>query len=395
MSYAVGVIVFSVGILLSIMLHELGHFTTARHYGMKASRFFIGFGPTLWSTRRGETEYGVKALPFGGFVKIDGMTALEPIDPADEGRAFYKQRALPRLVVLCAGSFTHLVVAVLLVFGIIAATGVDPLNARPTTTVDQVEKCIPVHSSSGACTAGDPRAPAYGKLHAGDKILAVDKTAVSTYAEMSHALESHPGKVVILTVMRDGHAINVPLVPVGVPDGKRTVGKIGILPTAEGRPVSFAGSFGKTFTTLGTFITASGKALGDLPHQVGDILSGKPRDAQGAASIVDVARVSGQITSSGAGLGDVVASLLMILAEVNLAVGLLNMLPLLPFDGGHVAIIGYEETRSRLYRWTGRADPGRVDILKVLPVTYAVFAVIVGLSLVLLYAGITNPIRIQ
>jgi len=105
--------------------------------------------------------------------------------------------------------------------------------------------------------------------------------------------------------------------------------------------------------------------------------------------------VSGQITSSGAGTGAIVATLLLLLAQVNLAVGLLNMLPLLPFDGGHVAIIGFEQARRRLYRWTGRADPGRVDIMKVLPVTYAVFAVIVGLSLVLLYAGITNPIRIQ
>jgi membrane-associated protease RseP (regulator of RpoE activity) len=395
MSYAIGVIVFSVGILASIMLHELGHFATARHYGMKASRFFVGFGPTLWSTRRGETEYGVKALPFGGFVKLDGMTALEPIDPADADRAFYKQPAGRRFVVLCAGSFTHFVVAILLVFGIIAATGVDPINGGPTTTIAQVEKCVPLKLTEAACSATDPRAPAYGKLHAGDQVLAVNKTAISNYDELSHQLESHPGQLIILTVMRDGHALNVPLVTAAVKRGDKTVGKIGIAPEVKGNPVSFAGSFGKTFSTLGTFITTSGAAIGDLPHQVGDILSGKPRDNQGAASIVDVARVSGQISSSGAGLGDVVAALLMILAEVNLAVGLLNMLPLLPFDGGHVAIIGFEETRSRLYRWSGRADPGRVDIMKVLPVTYAVFAVIVGLSLVLLYAGITNPIRIQ
>jgi membrane-associated protease RseP (regulator of RpoE activity) len=389
------VIVFSVGILASIMIHELGHFATARHYGMKASRFFLGFGPTLWSTRRGETEYGVKALPFGGFVKLDGMTALEPIDPADADRAFYKQPAGRRLVVLCAGSFTHFVMAILLVFGIIAATGVDPLNAQPTTTIDQVEKCVPINAGAAACTAKDPQAPAYGRLHAGDRVVAVNKTPVATYDQLSHQLETHPGELLILTVVRDGRPLNVPLVTAAVERGDKTVGKIGIAPRVEGNPVSFAGAFGKTFSTLGRFITASGSALGDLPHQVGDIFSGKPRDEQGAASIVDVARVSGQISSSGASTGDVVAALLMILAQVNLAVGLLNMLPLLPFDGGHVAILGFEETRTRLYRILGRADPGRVDILKVLPVTYAVFAVIVGLSLVLLYAGITNPISIQ
>jgi membrane-associated protease RseP (regulator of RpoE activity) len=180
-----------------------------------------------------------------------------------------------------------------------------------------------------------------------------------------------------------------------VHEGNRTVGKIGILPKVVGKPVSFSGAFGTTFTTLGTFISKSAEAFAGLPHEVGQILSGKPRSDTSAASIVDVARVSGQITSSGAGFGDVVAALLMILAEVNLAVGLLNMLPLLPFDGGHVAIIGFEQSRTRLYRALGRRDPGRVDIMKVLPVTYAVFAVIVGLSLVLLYAGVTNPIRLQ
>jgi membrane-associated protease RseP (regulator of RpoE activity) len=394
MSYAIGVIVFSVGLIASIMVHELGHFATARRYGMKASRFFVGFGPTLWSTHRGETEYGVKALPFGGFVKIDGMTSLEPIDPADEARAFYKQPAGRRLVVLCAGSFTHFVMAILLVFGIIAATGVDPLNSSPTTTLAEISTCVPLKADSVSCE-GAPRAPAYGRLHAGDEILAVNKTAVSTYDEFAHQIEAHPGQLVTLTVLRDGNPVNVPLVPVAAKRGDATVGKIGVSPRVDGNPVSFAGAFGTTFKTLGTFITASGRALGDLPRNVGDILSGKPRDDQGAASIVDVARVSGQISSSGAGLGNVVASLLMILAEVNLAVGLLNMLPLLPFDGGHVAIIGFEESRSRLYRLFGRADPGRVDIMKILPVTYAVFAAIVGLSLVLLYAGITNPISIE
>ena len=156
------------------MLHEAGHFATAKAYGMKASRFFVGFGPTLWSFRRGETEYGVKALPFGGFVKIDGMTALEEIAPEDEPRAFYKQPPGKRTVVLSAGSFMHFVIAILLVFGIIAATGQDPLHSKPTTTIDQVESCVPLNPNASACTANDPRAPAFGKLHAGDRVTSVD-----------------------------------------------------------------------------------------------------------------------------------------------------------------------------------------------------------------------------
>jgi membrane-associated protease RseP (regulator of RpoE activity) len=288
----------------------------------------------------------------------------------------------------------HFVIAIALVFGIIAVTGVDPLHSRPTTTIEQVEKCVPLTVDAVSC-AGSPRAPAYGKLRAGDQVTAVNGQAVSTYEQLAHRLESLPGKTITLSVLRDGHPMSVAMTTIGVKRGGKLEGKIGISPRVVGDAVSFTGAFGKTFTTLGKFVTSTGSAVAGLPHEVAQILSGKPRSNQSAASIVDVARVSGQITSSGASFGDIVASLLLILAELNLFVGLSNMLPLLPFDGGHVAILGFEEARSRVYRAIGRRDPGRVDIMKVLPVTYAVFAVFVGLSLILLYAGITNPIRLQ
>ena len=140
---------------------------------------------------------------------------------------------------------------------------------------------------------------------------------------------------------------------------------------------------------------STGSAIGGLPREVAGIIQGKPRDANGAASVVDVARVSGQISSSGASTRQIVSSLLLLIAELNLFVGIFNLLPLLPLDGGHVAILGFEETRSRLARLFGRRDPGRVDIMKVLPLTYAVVAVFVALSVILLYAGIANPIRLQ
>jgi membrane-associated protease RseP (regulator of RpoE activity) len=395
MSYALGVIAFSVGLLLSVMLHEAGHFTTAKAFGMKASRFFVGFGPTLWSFRRGETEYGVKALPFGGFVKIDGMTSLEEIAPEDEARAFYRQPAGRRTIVLSAGSFVHFVIAILLVFGIIAATGQDPLHSHLTTTIDQVEPCVQLNANSDACTAKDPRAPALGKLQVGDKVESVDGIAVPDYTALVHQLQVHPGQSVTMQVLRDGKPITVTLTTVAVERDGKEVGKIGISPRVIGTPVSFAGAFGKTFSTLGTFITSTGKAITGLPHEVHQALTGEQRSDKSAESIVDVARVSGQISSSGAGAGNIAASLLLILAELNLFVGLFNLLPLLPLDGGHIAIVGFEVARSRFYRVIGRRDPGRVDIMKVLPLTYAVVAVFVGLSLILLYAGITNPIRLQ
>lgn len=396
MSYALGVIAFSLGLLLSVMLHEAGHFTTAKAFGMKASRFFVGFGPTLWSFRRGETEYGVKALPFGGFVKIDGMTALEPVAPEDEPRAFYRQSAGKRTIVLLAGSFMHFVIAILLVFGIIAATGQDQLNGHPTATIAQVEACVPMNPNANGCATTDPRAPALGKLRSGDTITSVDGVAVSTYTGLVDQLQSHPGESITLDLMRDGHPMSVTMTTVKVRDKAGTeIGKIGISPQVVGNSVSFAGAFGRTFSTLGTFVSGTGKAIGKLPHEIHQIFSGQQRSSDSPASVVDVARVSGQISSSGLGVGDKVAVLLLILAQLNLFVGLFNLLPLLPLDGGHIAIIGFEKARSGIYRLVGRADPGRVDIMKVLPLTYAVVAVFVGLSAILLYAGITNPIRLQ
>ena len=395
MSYALGVIAFVVALLASVMLHEFGHFATAKHYGMKATKFFVGFGPTLWSTRRGETEYGVKAIPAGGFVKIIGMTPLEDIEPGDEDRVFYKQRPFHRFVVLVAGSVTHLILAVLILFGVIATYG-DPVNSVATLTIDSTPKCVALDPNATACAKTDPAAPAYGKLRSGDRIVALDGKQVTSYDELRKQLQASPGRPVALTFVRDGKTRTVQLTPVAVPaaHGDKTVGKVGISPVVEPKQLSVAAAVPRTFTTLGSFFTSTASALGDLPHQVSLILQNKPR-GNGAASVVDIARVSGQVAQAQLSLGDRVASLLLIVAQVNFFIGIFNLLPLLPLDGGHIAILGYEEGRSRLYRRLGRRDPGRVDLLKIMPVTYAVVALFIGLSLLLVYAGIVNPIRIQ
>src|SRR5690348_9883868 len=159
MSFLLGVAIFIVALLASIMLHEAGHFATAKMFGMKATQFFVGFGRTIWSRQKGETEYGVKAIPAGGFVKIVGMTDLEEIDPGDEDRAFYRQPAPQRLVVLSAGSLVHFVLAVVLLFIVLATTG-DILKADPTLKISQVSSCVPRDPNEAACSAADPRAPA-------------------------------------------------------------------------------------------------------------------------------------------------------------------------------------------------------------------------------------------
>jgi membrane-associated protease RseP (regulator of RpoE activity) len=393
-SYAVGVIAFSVALLLSVMLHEAGHFVTAKAFGMKASRFFVGFGPTLWSFKRGETEYGVKALPAGGFVKIEGMTALEDLAPEDEARAFYKQPARQRVVVLCAGSFVHFLIAIFLVFGILAATGQDPIRTSGVS-VAAVSKCVTA-APSGLCKKGDPPAPAFGRLRAGDVLESINGQPAGQFGgHLTAVLHRSALLPVHLTFSRDGQQHSITLTPASVPVGNGVEGRIGIAEQLVPAHVSVGGAFPRTFTVLGDFVKSTGTAIGGLPREVSGIIQGKPRDANGAASVVDVARVSGQISSSGASTSEIVASLLLIVAELNLFVGIFNLLPLLPLDGGHVAILGFEEARSGFARLLGRRDPGRVDIMKVLPLTYAVVAVFVALSAILLYAGIANPIRLQ
>jgi membrane-associated protease RseP (regulator of RpoE activity) len=393
MTYTLGVIFFVVALLTSVMLHEAGHFAMAKRFGMKATRFFVGFGPTLWSFRRGETEYGVKAIPAGGFVKIIGMTTLEEIEPGDEDRVFYKQPAPQKIVVLAAGSIVHFILAILLLFIVVATVG-DPLNSQPTLKVDAVSACLPVNPNTG-CTKTDPKPPAFGKLQSGDEVVKLNGQKISSYAELRSRIQASPNKQVVLTIVRDGQTRDVALTPVAVKAANgQTIGRIGLEPTVLPVHVSVAGAVPKTFSLLGTFTTSTVSALGKLPHQLSEILSGKPR-TPGAASVVDIARVSGQIAQAKVSLGYRLANLTLIIAQLNFFVGIFNLLPLLPLDGGHIGIVAFEEGRKRLYRLFGRRNPGRVDLLKVMPFTYAVVAVFIGVSLLLVYAGITNPLKIQ
>ena len=392
MSYALGVIGFVVALLASVMLHEFGHFATAKHFGMKATKFFVGFGPTLWSTRRGETEYGVKAIPAGGFVKIIGMTPLEDIEPGDEDRVFYKQPPMRRFVVLVAGSVTHLVLAVLILFGFLAITHQDPLRAD--VQVAKVPTCVTAKTDT-PCTSADPRAPAQGKLRKGDVIVSVNGQPVTGQnTNLTDVVGRSAGKDVTFVVLRDGHRVTVDITPVAITIDGKSIGRVGIQNDYVSHHVGVGDAVPRTFTLLGDFFTSTVSALGDLPHQISLILQNKPR-GDGAASVVDIARVSGQVAQAHISVGDRIANLMLIIAQVNFFIGIFNLLPLLPLDGGHIGILGFEEARSRLYRRIGRRDPGRVDLLKIMPVTYAVVALFIGVSLLLVYAGIVNPIRIQ
>jgi membrane-associated protease RseP (regulator of RpoE activity) len=261
--------------------------------------------------------------------------------------------------------------------------------------IGSISSCVPQDLTNGQCTSTSPKAPAVGKLQPDDTVVAVNGQPVSSYDQMRAVLRASPGRPVTLTVRRDGRELPVTLTPAPVKQGGQTIGFIGVSPVQRQKPLSIAAAVPRTFTTLGEMTVQTGRALGDLPHQISDILQGKPRPATGAASVVDIARVSGQIAQAKVSFGERLANLVAIVAQLNFFVGVFNMLPLLPLDGGHVAIVLFESGRSRLYRLLGRRDPGRVDLMKIMPFTYAVVAVFIGLSLLLLYAGIVNPITIQ
>ena len=396
---SLGILGAIVVLLLSIMLHEAGHFLTAKHYGMKATRFFLGFGPTLWSTRRGETEYGVKAVPAGGFVKIVGMTPLEEVEPGDEGRVFYKFPARERAVVLSAGSAVHIVLALFLTYLVLVFAG-DLSSSREAVVVQKVPDCVYTSVTQTQCGASDPASPSQGVLQTGDRLLSVDGVAVHSDNTLRDRLQV--GVPVHLVITRDHKQLPVTLRPVGIEqkvDGKpATVAKIGVLLTENPDPPSVGAlaAVPKTFDTMGQYFTQTVKGLGRIPHTLSDVLQGKQRNVNDVGTVVEATRISGQISGAvGIPLSLKLGSFFLLMAGLNFFIGIFNMLPLLPLDGGHVAILSFESVRSKIARALHRPDPGRVDILKVMPVTYAVFIALVGMSLILLYADIFRPINLN
>jgi membrane-associated protease RseP (regulator of RpoE activity) len=389
-----GVVVFVLALLGSIALHELGHLVTAKRYGMKASRYFIGMGPTVWSRWRGETEYGVKAFPIGGFVKIVGMTQLEDIeDPRDEPRAFWRQRASQRAVVLAAGSFMHFVVALVVMYGALVGFG-EP--TRDTTRVDLVSECLEPDAQTGSCAGQAPAPARVAGIREGDRVVAFDGVEVKDWEkEFTPLVRAHEGGPADITVVRDGERVTMKVDVARVPDRDtgEQVGRVGLLP-GEMKRYGVFGSVPRTGSLVWELTTGSLDALAKLPGEIPKLFSDTVvKDEKrgisdgGAVGIVDLGRFSAQAFEAGDFL-----SVLSMVAALNVFVGLFNLLPLLPLDGGHLAILGFEEVRSRLYRLFGRPDPGRVDLRKLMPAMVAFIVVMGSVALMLIYAGIANPI---
>jgi membrane-associated protease RseP (regulator of RpoE activity) len=389
-----GVLVFVLAITFSIALHELGHLATAKFFGMKATRYFIGFGPTLWSTRRGETEYGIKALPLGGFVKIVGMTPLEEVEPGDERRAFYRQDPSQRAIVLASGSAMHFVLAFVLLMTAFVVTGVKT-GEKLSTRVEAVSACV---SDTAACPPDAAPSPARkAGIQAGDRIVSFDGRPVDDWVEdLSARAREHPGGPAPVVVERDGRELRLTVDVVRVErelEGgeKRVVGFLGLVPEPAAERYGFFRGVGESVQLGATLIKATGKAIIDLPGQIPELVrqtfGDEVRTGEGPASLVGAGRVAGQASDAGE-----VDSLILLVAAINIFIGLFNLLPLLPLDGGHLAVLWFEEFRSALARRLRRPAPGRVDLNKLMPATYAFLALLVTLQVLVLYADIANPI---
>jgi len=393
----IGWVIFLVALLFSVMLHETGHFVLAKKFGMKVTRYFVGFGPTIWSTQRGETEYGVKALPLGGFVKIVGMHSLDDLDdPADEPRSFRSHPGWQRILVLCAGSFMHFVLAFLLIFGLAIGIGIENDN---TTQLGTVSACVAANTTqldNGTCTASDQPSPArLAGLKTGDQETAFDGKPVRNWTQLGNAIrQAPPGSAATITVKRGGQTLTLHATLASVKG--RSGAYLGIAPTSVFqvanpiRAVQYAG------TAFGQVIVGSAQSVAELPAALPKLFSKDRGDTAGGqvGSIVGAARDTGDAVAANVGWQYKVSFILLLIASLNIWVGILNLLPLLPMDGGHVAVIVWERIRAWFARLRHRPDPGLVDMAKLLPVSFSIFAVLMVLSVVLILADIVNPVNI-
>ena len=395
----IGWVIFLFALLFSVMLHESGHFVMAKKFGMKVTRFFVGCGPTLWSTRRGETEYGIKAVPVMGFVKIIGMHSLDDVDdPADEPRSFRRQPAWQRIIVLCAGSFMHFLLAFLLLAGVALGIGIENDN---TTQLGTISSCVATSVKAldnGTCGSAAPASPAkQAGLRVGDQVVAFDGKAVSNWTQLGNVIRDAPaGSAATITVRRDGKTLTLHTTLASVPG--RTGSYLGIAPgivfqTASPiHAVTYAGS------SFDQVIVGSAKALAALPAALPkDFGSAKARASSPGGqvtSVVGAAEETGDAVAANVGWQYKVSFVLLLVASLNIFVGSFNMLPLLPLDGGHVAVVIWEWVRDAFARLRGRPARGLVDISRVLPVSLSIFVVVMFFSLALVVADIVNPINI-
>lgn len=426
MTLAVTIVValaFFALLMASIALHEVGHMVPAKLFGVRVPRYFVGFGPTLWSTRRGGTEYGIKWIPLGGFVQLLGMypprrpdarpsrwqnladearaAEWEEITPADRGHLFHERATWQKLIIMFGGPAMNLLIAFVLMWGVLGTYGA--WRAQPV--VQSVAQCVVLEQRADTtCQPSDPISPAAAAgLVEGDRIVGFNGTPITGYAQLTNLIRANLGGPATIVVERDGQRITLPTVNTVVRqvpatlDPSRAVdaGWLGVVPAyvhQSGGPVEAVGD-------LWVMTKQSVVALAQFPVKVWnlavDLVTGQPRDVYSPVSIVGASALAGQAAASDqASVADKAALFAQLLAAVNLFLFLFNLVPLPPLDGGHMAGALWEGLKRGAAKLARRPDPGHIDTAKMLPVTYAVGAFLLLCGLIVIVADIVKPLQL-
>lgn len=447
MLFLLGVVLIAIGIGVSIALHELGHLLTAKKFGVKTTEYMIGFGPTIWSTQRGETRYGLKAIPLGGYCRMIGMfppadgeevdehgnlrvrasstgrfsqmidearsAASEEVGPEDHDRVFYKLPTHKKIIVMAGGTFMNLLLAAVLLIGLACGVG---LPKQVTVDVGGVQQCLPTDptASTTECAA-DQRSPgAKAGLKAGDRILSVDGTSVSTNIEATRIIRANANTTIPLVIERDGARRTVQVTPAprrmqamdseGTPvvdwKGDPVMSTVGLLGvglggTSEYRREPLSAGPGIVWDaferTASVFLKIPQKMVGVANAAFSD----GERDRNGPVSVVGVGRIAGEVTNvDQIPVRDKAALLISIIAALNMALFVFNLVPLLPLDGGHVVTAVWEAIKRRLARARGVEGPVYADAAKGMPIAYVVSLVLIVMFVLLAYADLVNPITL-
>ncbi|AOS62604.1 putative membrane-associated Zn-dependent protease [Actinoalloteichus hymeniacidonis] len=398
-AFVIGVILFALGIGISIALHELGHLAAAKAFKMKVTEYFVGFGPKIFSFRRGETEYGLKAIPAGGYCRIIGMTALEEVEPHETARAMYNKPVWQRVIVLSAGSLVHFILGFLILLIMAFSLGLPNIDGRASVGVisDCVSDQNPETGQLVPCAPGDPSPARDAGIQPGDEIIAVGGAATPLYTDVLEQTRDAEGPTEF-TIVRDGteqtvtvDVATVDRLPLDGGEGLESVGAIGLGQAATFHYDGLA-AVPATLDFTGTMFVETFQRLLELPERIPALFTaifGGERDVNTPVSVVGASIIGGDAVEQG--LWEL---FLLLLATLNFFVGVFNLLPLLPLDGGHIAVNVYERVRDTVRGWRGKPRGGPVDYTKLLPLTYA--AVFVGGAFVLLTltADIVNPLRL-
>lgn len=423
--YILGILIFLVGIAVSVGLHEVGHYLPAKKFGVQVRQFMVGFGPTLFSKMRGETEFGIKALPLGGYILMSGMypPATKPHrglfanwinearaeiaaqEDTEESRKFYQLSAPKKITIMLGGPVMNLLLGVVLI--VVSLSGIGTL--QNSLKVDQVYQCLEV-DSAGLCEEGAPLTPAaVAGLQPGDEVVGVNGELVTSWAEVTSRLEDIASSQ--LTVLRDGVEQTLTIEPIfmerAVYDAfgnlelddqgnplTRLTPVLGIRLQGVTTPVALD----QALLFAGTSMIAMASFIVELPAQVYQVVASTlgfaERDPFGAVSIVGVGQLAGELTSADIGIDAKLASLLLLLGSLNLVLFVFNLVPLLPLDGGHVVGAVYEGAKRKIVKAVRGTDPGPIDTAKALPLAYFVWVVLIVTGLLLILADLVNPITL-